>query len=129
MLTENDLVDAMRSWLEADGYSIKSYCYDTQRGDDIHAVDSNGKDLFVECKGAFSKAGNELNHWRNASGSFFNALRDAVHFRPTAMHAIAVPDIKPFHDLFDCLRDTLDQNGIAVFWVKSKREVTAWWPR
>lgn len=128
MLTENDVVDIMQAWLEEQGYKIESCCHNTEKGDDIHAIDRNSKNLYVECKGEISKAGNKLNYWSNASGSFFNAFRDTVGFRPEAKHAIAIPDIENFHSLFDCLRPVFYSYGITVFWVKDTGEVTAWWP-
>jgi hypothetical protein len=129
VLTENDVVDAMCEWLERNGLRVESYCKDSKPGDDIHAVDEHGRNLFVECKGAVSKSGNNLNHWANVAGCFFNAVRDAVVLRPADTHAIAIPDIAELHGLLDGLVDTLLGLGIAVFWVSDGLTVSAYWPR
>jgi len=129
LLTENEVVDAMCHWLKAGGFRIESCCKDNKPGDDIHAIDRHGRNLFIECKGAVSRSGNPLNQWRNVSGSFFNAVRDAVVIRPRDVHGIAVPDIPEAHELLDRLTETLNNLRIAVFWVSDASQVSPYWPR
>lgn len=129
MLTEDEVVDAMCRWLKAGGFRIESFCKGNQTGDDVHAIDRHGRSLFVECKGAVSRSGNPLNQWRNVSGSFFNAVRDAVVIRPRDVHGIAVPDIPEAHELLDRLTETLNNLRIAVFWVSDASQVSPYWPR
>ena len=95
MLTENQVVDFVAAWLEKHGHTIEVKHKDTAKGDDIKAVSSTTKEeIFVECKGAVSKSGNEISEWTSASMALFGAVLDTEYKRPASHHAIAIPDTK-----------------------------------
>ena len=127
-MTEDEVVLTVGAWLRQEGYRVEDYCLGTQKGDDIYAV-KGGRKFYFECKGTVSKAGSDLNHWRNASGALFNAIRDANVKRPNDRHGIAVPDGPEFRDLIGDLSDFFLRESLMVLWVSGSENdprVVAW---
>ena len=132
MLTEDQVVDVTRHWLERQGWEIKSYCHGTAKGDDILAVSPDGNILSVECKGAISPRttqpflGNYI--WKSISGALFNTIRCIEEADPTKRYAMAFPDKMEFRELTKSLREFYKRNNVYMFWVLPDGISEVWQP-
>lgn len=112
MLTENDVVGAVREYLERQGYLIKRTATTNQRGIDIVALHpSSGRIVLVEAKGettsknsarqgeAFSRAQCRT----HIAVALYTAarLRDSPTKRAKQVVAIALPDVPPHPELVE----------------------------
>lgn len=125
MLTENEVVDHVANWLKAAGWHIDKTCHDTARGDDIAATHSDGSKIFVECKGAVSRQGNELDSWDRSAMAIFGAIKETEQLRPTERHAIAVPDTEAYRKTIGSLNSFFVRQNISVLWVQPNGDVFA----
>jgi hypothetical protein len=123
MLQEDDVVDAVRDWLENDGWTIVSIAHATDRGDDIVARRA-GRSLIVEAKGeGSSKQGTSRfgsPFTRNQVGSHvavavLRALR--VASEGGAIPALAFPGNKHHREAVAKVWPALVKLGVIVFWV------------
>ena len=73
-LTENEVIDLLKSFLEQNGWEIKCYCKGQQHGYDIFA-EKDGQTLVVEAKGA--KAADNSPTKKRA---YFSNTQIEVHF-------------------------------------------------
>lgn len=126
-LTEDTVVDGLCEWLVSEGWEVLSSRHATAPGDDVHAKKGD-IEIFIECKGAVSKNGRTLDHWKCAAHAVFNAIRDAECFRPDHLHGVAIPDSEKYRNLVGLLRSFFARENIAIFWVRSAKEVEVWWP-
>lgn len=132
MLTENDVVEAVRKTLEAEGWQISHLSTTNQRGPDIEAV-REGSRLVVEAKGETSSKSASARY-----GSPFDANQVVVHVARavfTALvaqedgitsSAIAFPSTTAHIAQVGRVEKTLHRLGIRVFWVRSDRTVFSW---
>lgn len=136
MLTEDDVVDAVKSDLEARGYEVTSALRSTERGVDIVALKLTTPpfELFIEAKGAGSarigsaRYGSEFN-----SGQVFDHVAKAIlkalmAAAPAAASierraGIAVPQNRLHLRHIEPVEQSLRKAGIAVFWVSEDRSV------
>lgn len=116
-MTENEVVDSVERWLTQGGWTVGGACRNTQRGDDLAAVLGDGSRLYVECKGAVSLHGNDLDSWKNAAMAVFGAIKDTEELRPGASHAIAVPDTQAYRRTIGGLNDFFVRQRVSIFWV------------
>lgn len=61
LLTENEVVEIMMSYLNSQGYTIESYATTTQKGIDIEAF-KDGNKICIEAKGATSSLKNSARY-------------------------------------------------------------------
>ena len=124
LLTEDEVVDLAVSFLEEHGYKIDGTCKNTARGDDIAATFVDGSRLFVECKGAISRQGNELDAWLNSAMAVFGAIKESEQLRPEHRHAIAVPDIESYRKTLGPLNAFFAREKITLLWVQASGSVS-----
>jgi hypothetical protein len=117
-MTEDNVVDTLAEWLGKRGCQINRIAHGTQRGDDVDATLVDGRSLFVECKGAVSKHGNPLGSWECAAMAFFGAIKQTEELRPSALHAIAIPDTGWYRKTIAPLHGFCARQRITVFWVQ-----------
>lgn len=122
MLTEDQVVDAVRAHLEAQGWVIESFAHAHQRGDDIVAARAN-RTLRVEAKGGgSSKPGTNrygqpftLQQSRTAAAkATFRALGVVSNGDDAG---IAFPDTANYRRVLDPVRPALTNQSITVFLV------------
>lgn len=133
MLTENDIVSSVCTYLEERGWTIASRCDTGQRGTDIVA-ERDGQRLLVEAKG-----GTSSKDFTNRFGKPFspsqvsdhvaNAVFTALELRsrePDSLVAVALPDDKGHRRFVDVVEPSLERLGIGAFWVSGDRVVSVW---
>ena len=124
MLTENEVVDHVKAWLESNGYRIDSFRKDTARGDDIAATHTDGSRIFIECKGSISKHGNESDAWQKSAMAVFGAIKETEQIRPTNQHGIAIPDTAEYRKILEPLDSFFMRQKISLFWVQANGNVS-----
>ena len=134
MLTEDKVIAAVCSDLEARGYEILTRATTKQRGIDIAAA-SGTQSLFVEAKGETSNRRSS-----NRFGKPFTKRQCCTHvgvafFAAAALMngqkrgrkrrvAIALPANKHHQEYVDKIARSLRALGIGIIWVDSRRRVT-----
>ena len=129
MLTEDEVIDAVVSYLEERHWEIVSRCTAVQRGDDLVAQ-RDGERLVVEAKGAgSSKPGTARYGMSFSSGQAFDHVAKAIlkGLRVASEHedrpAVALPDDRNHRRWVEPVTPALVQVGITVFWVAEDRTV------
>lgn len=131
MLTENDVIDAVCSHLECEGYEIIEKRRTNERGIDVVAHHKERGRLLIEAKGETSS--------RDASkrfGKCFNAAQVRVHvasavYGALCLHdnsnrvAIAFPDTALHRRYLQPLQSISNGLDIQVYLVKSDRGINA----
>ena len=128
MLTENEVVECAASWLEHQGFIIMQKRTNTAKGDDIIARKlPDGKALNIECKGAQSLHGNQLDTWKNAAYALFGAVIEVEYKRPSELHAIAIPDIDSYRNMLNGLKEFFSRQQISLLWISENGAVDVWY--
>lgn len=143
MLTEDQVVDAVRAHLESSGYKILSSLRSTERGVDLVARSHSDPpfELHVEAKGAgSSRLGSARFGLEFNSGQVFDHIAKAVLKALQAANApgaqierrggIALPDNRLHRRHIEPVAHALRRAGIAVFWVDDQGivSVDSDWP-
>lgn len=132
MLTENDIVDEVVSFLKSKGWTISGSCNTVQRGVDIVAIKGE-QTLMIEAKGQTSskeisaKFGKEFSYGQKVDHIAKALLKSAetMEKNPNANIAMAFPKDAGHYKIVSGIRDFLSQNHIAVYWVEpDTREVS-----
>lgn len=122
MITENDVVDCVISYLEEIGFSIESRCNTNEKGIDIVA-ERNSRRLLIEVKGSttskdtsrkghpFSR--NQINN--HISRAVFKALQ-MKESEEDAVVAIALPYTKAHLKVAKTIERTLKYLEILTIW-------------
>lgn len=130
LLTENEVINYLITWLELEGWSIKKTASGYQHGNDIEA-ERNGEKLIIEAKGA--KANDNA---KTKKRDYFNTTQIKVHFgealvkimeeqtkNSTASFAIAQPDTKTIRETLKNCLPQVHKLGIDLFWVESNGNI------
>jgi hypothetical protein len=130
MLTESQVIDAVRTFLEAREFRVDQCLTETQHGEDIIAFAPDGlQRITIEAKGetsskSFTKRfGCEFNtaQVRNhVARAFYSA---AQHCSTVSLSAIALPKNEPHRKCVQRILPALKKLRIEVFWVLSNQEV------
>jgi len=123
-MTENEVVDHVARWLADAGHRIDSTCHNTSKGDDIAATLRDGTTLFIECKGALSRQGAQLDCWKSAALAVFGAIVDTETNRPEHKHAIAFPDTPLYRATFERTGGFLARQSVTLLWVGADGSVS-----
>lgn len=132
ILTENDVVNAVASFLKRQGYKINQALTTTQRGIDIKATKkSDGTRCFVEAKGATSSI-----HSSNRYGKEFNNNQIKTHIgvallksfqtlqsNPKSEVVIALPDNEGHRKVIESMSTPIKKSGINVYLVSNTKKV------
>ena len=127
-LTENDVVDAVCSYLERHGWTIQSRASTSGRGVDVVARRPEGTLLRVEAKGGTSSKAGTARHGQpfsppqvktHIARAFFTAAAslDATVASKGDRAAMALPETQQHRVLIDQIQDALTELKIGVFWV------------
>ncbi|MFL8712588.1 hypothetical protein Q3304_17590 [Clostridioides sp. GD02377] len=122
MITENEVVDCVVSYLEKIGFSIESRCNTMEKGIDIVAQKNNRK-LLIEAKGATTSkdtsrkghpfSSNQINN--HVSRAVFKALQ-MKEYEEDAVVAIALPYTKTHVRVTKTVEKTLKSLEILTIW-------------
>jgi len=135
MLTENDVIDAVCKYLEANGYEIQQRATTRERGPDILAVrKSPDVTLYVEAKGEtsnkpssrrFGKPFDSAQCKDHVTNAFYSAAAalSAQREGVTTRAGIALPETKRHRACIARIQAALDGLEIGVFWVSRSRQV------
>lgn len=129
-LYENDVIDFVIQYLEANGFRILSSSDTYSRGYDIVA-EKDGKKLYIEAKGqtsskpGTSRYGKEFNRNQkmdHVSKAIYSALK-AKNQHTRAQVGIALPADEVHIELIEAVIPSLKQIGIQVFLVAENGKV------
>ncbi len=134
MLTENDVVQAVVSYLKGEGYRIISALSTSQRGIDIVAEHpATKKQLLVEAKGGTSSKEGTANYGNPFTSNqakthvsvafYYAAMLRQKHSASGAEIALAFPEDKVHRMLIEGISSALSVLGVSVFFVDSSRRV------
>ena len=134
-LNENQVVDAVRKHLEADGYDIISFCHTNDHGIDIVAKKrSQDGGLLIEAKGGTSskqttrRYGVDFDNKKvehSVAAAFYKATALYCQYRPIGHVAgMALPDTDQYRACLDAIRPALIEQNIRVFLVSTDHTVS-----
>lgn len=127
VLTEDDVIDAVRDFLFERGWELVSRATAIQRGEDL-VMEAHAERLIIEAKGAGSsklgtaRYGNVFNKrqvFDHVGKAILKALR--VASSGEAVAGVALPDNADHRHEIDLVRPALHRAGIIVFWVAEDR--------
>lgn len=134
-LFEDEVVTAVRSHLQEEGYRIESYAEATERGDDIIAESPNGEvKLYIEAKGGTSSRESSKRYGEPFTR---NQVKDHVakaFYRAAKMRenrggsetkvGVAFPKNEDHKEMVGEIESALSDLEIEVFWVDGETQVT-----
>ena len=124
MLTEDQVVDAVRSHLEQEGWLIRSFAHAHQHGDDVVA-EREGRRLVVEAKGEGSSKEGTRRYGRPFTRNQVGTHVAVATYRALTVvsrgeeAAIALPENDHHLRAVQSTATALNRLGIRVFWVSS----------
>jgi hypothetical protein len=131
MLYEDDVIDAVCDHLQRHGFTIRSKCASTMRGDDIVAHGTGSiRELYIEAKGGTSNRNGSLRHGQSFNDSqvldhvanaFYRAAKMATNGRTGG---IALPANEAHQNRIAAIAHAIEHLAIIVFWVADDRTVT-----
>ena len=133
MLTENEVLNALRAYLERNGYPVDEFRTTLEKGVDLVATHkTTGRTLAIEAKGAtssnaktsrFGKGFKDSQIRTHVARAFFSAaeLKGCADWHDVA---IALPDTEKHRRLTARIGNALEILKISLFWVDSKNTVS-----
>ncbi|WP_207084747.1 MarR family transcriptional regulator [Nocardioides sp. S5] len=112
-ITEDEVKEAARAYLVADGFEVQ-VAWGRNPGVDIHARHRDGRLILIEAKAEVGTAGAQQHNY------FVGALGELVQrmTEPEATYALALPDNRQYRGLVDRLPALAKRRlQLAVFWV------------
>ena len=126
MLTEDDVIDAVRDHLVAQGWEVVTRARATQRGEDL-VVARHGQRLSIEAKGEGSSKEGTARYGKTFSNAQVRSHVARAVQRSGALAAdpedgtqsagAALPDTPAHQQHVQRVRVALDRLGVKVFWV------------
>ena len=127
MLTENDIIDVLKSHLEKSGYKIIQSHRTNEKGIDL-IVENESEVLYIEAKGETSsksytsRYGKPFNNNQiksHVSRAILASMQvlTTEHSKKKTKTAIALPDTIGHRKLVNSIMEGLNKLGIKVFWV------------
>lgn len=112
-ITEDEVKEAVRAFLAADGFAVE-VAWGRTPGIDIVARHTDGRRYVIEAKAEVGVAGaQQHNYFVGMLGELIQRMDD-----PEATYAIALPDNRQYRGLVDRLPDLAKRRmTLAVFWV------------
>lgn len=130
VLGEDEVIDAVLTYLNQRSWQVVSRCRATQRGPDL-VVERGTERLIIEAKGAgSSKPGTARFGRRFSSDQVFDHVAKAVLKalrvieEGNTLAAIALPDDANHRTEVSQISSALERLGCGVFWVSAARAVT-----
>lgn len=112
-ITEDEVKEAVRDFLVADGFEVQ-VAWGRNPGVDLHAWHPDGRRFLIEAKAEVGTAGAQQHNY------FVGALGELVQRmdEPEATYALALPDNRQYRGLVDRLPALAKRRlRLAVFWV------------
>lgn len=112
-ITEDEVKEAVRAYLAADGFLVE-VAWGRVPGIDVDASHRDGRRFVIEAKAEVGTAGaQQHNYFVGMLGELVQRMSD-----PDAMYAIALPDNRQYRGLVERLPAIAKQRlGLSVFWV------------
>lgn len=129
IVTENEVVDAVRAHLIAQGWEIVSFAHGQNPGYDIHTAQGQ-RQLMVEAKGAGSGTPGTLRYGKLfTQGQVITHVSRAVFVALERLNegyesAIALPDNAHHRAAVERVGNPLGQLGVSVFYVAQDSSVS-----
>ena len=131
MLTENDVVNAVSSFLIEQGYTIDQALTTSQQGIDIEATKPDGTRCYVEAKGATSSKQDSSRYGKEFNGNQIKthigvALLKSfqtLQLHPASEVVIALPGNDGHRKVIDSMFTPIKTSGIKVFFVNNGASV------
>ena len=134
-LFEDEVVNAVRDYLQSEGYRIESYANATEHGDDIVAESASGEArLYIEAKGGTSSRESSKRYGEPFTR---NQVKDHVakaFYRAAKMRqkrngseikvGVAFPKNEDHKEMVGEIENAMSDLGIEVFWVDGETQVT-----
>lgn len=128
MLTENDVIEAVCSYLIKKGYEINQKLSTKQTGVDIIAINPEGNFCYVEAKGATSskpessRYGREFNksQVKTHIGMSLVAAFKSLNEFPEAESIIALPNNYNHQSLIEAMLKPILRSGVRVLLVNKQ---------
>ena len=117
-ITEDEVKEAVRAYLVADGFEVR-VAWGRDPGVDIHARHRDGRLFLIEAKAEVGTGGAQQHNY------FVGALGELVQrmVEPEATYALALPDNRQYRGLVDRLPALAKRRlRLAVFWVDRSAE-------
>ena len=124
MITENEVVERVTSYLRDNGYEVSQSLGTYEKGVDIVA-EKDGFTLYVEAKGATSSKegssrfgkGFDKNQVKTHVAMAILASMKILSSKPDAKAGIALPDNTDHRELIEETKPSLEKLGLIIFWV------------
>lgn len=111
-LTEDEVKEALRSYLSDDGWDV-DVAWGRQRGIDIDARRGDQR-LIIEAKAEVALQPQQVNYFLGALGELLQRMND-----PSARYGLALPDNRQYRGLVDRLpRLAKERLGLVVYFVR-----------
>lgn len=118
LLTEDEVKQAVKEHLEAQGYEVK-VAWARAQGIDLDATKIGGR-VVVEAKGAVALQPQQVNYFLGALGELLQRMTD-----PAARYGLALPDNKQYRGLVSRLPELAKARlGLVVYFVR--RQGAGW---
>ena len=126
-ITEDNVKNAVATWLRRRGFKNVRSKLGTSPGFDVEGVDPvSGKRRVIECKGE-TNAGNQWDRaWRNVSQALFNAIKKTEERGNLYSVALAFPDTQNYRRRMGDLQKFCRRQKIGVYWVSKGGNVQSW---
>ncbi|MCP5095038.1 MAG: hypothetical protein GY943_05765 [Chloroflexi bacterium] len=131
MLTENDVVNAIKKYLESKGYTVEQALATTQKGIDIIASHSQYGKCLIEAKGATSARegsenyGNEFSYSQIKSHIGMAILKSfqTIQKYKDCEVAIALPNNKTHRAVIESICVPIASSGLRIYMVNEDESV------
>jgi len=131
MQTENDVVNAVSSYLKGKGYTIDQALTTSQQGIDIEATHPKHGRCFVEAKGATSSKESSSRYGKEFNGNQIKthigvALLKSfqtIQLHKNAMVIIALPNNPGHRHVIDSMHDPIKKSGLKIYLVNKNASV------
>lgn len=130
LLTEDEVIAAVREYLSEAGWDIRAWALATEQGDDIVA-EKEGRRLIIEAKGEGSSKSHTARFGSSFSPSQVNNHVSRAVYRALrtiagdSVAGVAFPDGPLHRSAMGAIQPVTSKLGIAVFWVDRLGQVSA----
>lgn len=126
IISQDDVVSAMVTWLSANGYQCGSKRLGTRYEIDLEATRPFGQErLLVDCRGETgSRTGQDA--WVEITQAFFYLIRDSENTDDRTQVSMALPDTTEFRRRMAGMKEFCLRQGIRIFWVGANGYIRQW---
>lgn len=126
-IVEDDVKNAMKGFLEGNGFTSVKAQLGTRQGYDVEGVNpATGKLLVIECKGEASTGSQHSRSWPNVASAILTSLNESEDPESYNEVALAFPDTQEYRGRMKLLQIFCSRQNIAVYWVSENGGVQQW---